>query len=211
MGACGRPSMPPSPCVRAGVADMRPLRRPAAGLSLVLALVLTAALALGAAATLQLASGTEKVAQGFRMQALALQAAEAALRHCERQLLLPELQRPPQLQEARIAQMVGTAAWTLPATWRGPDLSPAPPPWGRGLDGVPASSGAVPVCLVEKLALDGGQVHVVTARGFSPDWRGDASQNTLAGSSVWLQSLLLVHNGQVRDRAQRRILHPPLR
>jgi hypothetical protein len=130
---------------------MRLQRRPASGLSLVLALVFTAALA----------------------------------------------------QDARIAQIAGTPAWSLPSTWRGSALTPAPPPWG--------SPAQAPVCLVERQALDGGQVHVVTARGFSPDWRGDVSQNTLAGSSAWLQSLLLLHEGQVRNRAQRRILQPPVR
>lgn len=187
---------------------MRPHRRPASGLSLVLALVLTAALALGTAASLRLASGTEKVAQGFRMQTLALQAAEAALRHCERQILLPDAQRPALLQDARIAQIVGAPAWSLPATWVGPALTAAPPPWGSAGPG--ALPVAAPVCLVERQAVDGGQVHVITARGFSPDWRGDASHHTLAGSSAWVQSLLLVHEGQVRDRAQRRILQPPV-
>lgn len=73
-----------------------------------------------------------------------------------------------------------------------------------------------PACLVEKQILknqpDGLPIHVITARGFSPDHRADASTGaTTAGVALWLQSTVLIEEAQVRARSFKRILNPPLR
>lgn len=174
-------------------------------------LMLLTGLALASAALMRLSAGTEQVATGFRMQALALQAAEAALRHCEAQVLLPDAQRPAAWAEAALPLTTPAApAWTSRTAWL-PGALPGPPQalWlPPGADSPPWSP---PVCLVERQSLDGGQLHVVTARGFSPDWRGDASAATLWGSSVWLQSIVRVDAGQLREKVQRRLLQPPVR
>ena len=65
--------------------------------------------------------------------------------------------------------------------------------------------------MAEKQTVSSGQVHVVTARGLSPGWRGDTAAATLGGSAVWLQSIVLIQADSVRERVQRRILQPPLR
>lgn len=175
------------------------------GFSLLMALLILGALALASASALRSAVGAEQVSTGFRMQALAAQAAELALRHCEALLLTG--QWPEVLGAAPLAP--GAQAWAERAAWssaavRSPPeqvwLPPgeASPPWPP------------PVCLGEHLALSGGQVQRVTARGFSPDAR--LSQGSLtAGSEVWLQSVLLIDAGQLRQRVQRRVLQAPWR
>lgn len=174
------------------------------GFSLVIVLLLLGALALSSAHTLRSASSSAKIAHSFHMQGLALQSAQTALRFCEQQLLQPELQRLAQLLDAALP--AGTAAapvWQQAARWRSAELLSPPAAW--------LVAGVLPVCLVEKQPVGAGLVHVVTARGFSPDWRGDAEAATLGGSAVWLQSIVLIDAGQVRDRVQRRLLQAPVR
>lgn len=174
------------------------------GFSLVIVLLLLGALALSSAHTLRSASSNAKIAHSFHMQGLALQSAQTALRFCEQQLMQPEAQRLAQLLDAALP--VGTAAapvWLQAARWRSAELLSPPATW--------LASGLLPVCLVEKQLVNQGHVHVVTARGFSPDWRGDAEAATLGGSAVWLQSIVLIDAGQVRDRVQRRLLLAPVR
>lgn len=180
------------------------------GLSLVLVLVLLAAISLGAAASLSLLAGTHKVGSSFRMQALAAQAAEAALRYCESQLLLSETARVAGLRDASLPQTSAQLpAWKEAARWQSSLLIAPPPAWWDAAmtRGVPA-----PACLAEMQTVSSGQVHVVTARGFAPDWRGDAlSGRTESGAVSWLQSVLLIEGGIVRERVQRRLLQPPVR
>jgi hypothetical protein len=174
------------------------------GFSLVVVLILLGALALASAHTMRSASSSAKVANSFHMQAMALQSAQTVLYFCEQQLLQPEAQRLAQLLDAALP--VGTAAapvWLQAARWRSAALLSPPASW--------LASGVLPVCMVEKQPLGAGHVHVVTARGFSPDWRGDTEAATLGGSAVWLQSVVLVDAGEVRDRVQRRLLQPPVR
>lgn len=185
-------------------------RSSCAGLSLVLVLVLLAALSLGAVASLRHVAGTHKVGSSFRMQTLAWQAAQAALRYCEGQLLLPDAARASGLREAELPQASALSpAWKQAARWQPGQAPTVPPAWWDAAQarGVPA-----PACLVETQPLASGRVHVLTARAFAPDWRGDAaSGRTDAGAVAWLQAVLLIDGGVVRERVQRRLLQPPLR
>lgn len=182
--------------------------RASRGISLVLVLVLLGAMAVGAAAVLRLSVGTHQVARSFRQQALALQAAEAVLRYCEGQLLLPEAQRAAGLQAADLLTTTADApAWKEAARWQaGAQPALVAAPWLATAPGAPA-----PVCLVEQQMLGSGRVHVVTARAQGPDVRGDAASGTEPGSVAWLQAVLLVDGGMLRERVQRRLLQPPLR
>ncbi len=194
--------MPALRCAAAkGAEVLRRIAHPEAGAVLVVVLLLVAALALASAASWRLAQGTVKVAAGFRQQALALQAAEAALRRCEAQLLLPEAERLPALQDA--AMPLGSAAapvWAQAARW-------AP---GQSLAWLGEAAGPAPLCLAERQAVEGGEVLVLTARGFSPEWQGDASGKTVRGVAAWVQATVLVQDGRLRERVQRRLLRPPV-
>lgn len=192
---------------------MKDVQRPGQqGFSLVMVLILLGALALASSQALRASSGTEKVGMSWRMQGMALQSAEAALRYCEAQLLLPDAERVPALREAALPVAAAPApAWAQAARWAPGNLSSPPASWwaAPALAGGP---GLAPVCLAEKQPLESVHLLVVTVRGLSPDWRGEASTGaTLGGSAAWLQSILLIHEGAVRNRVQRRLVVPPLR
>ncbi len=192
---------------------MKGVQRPGQqGFSLVMVLILLGALALASSQALRASSGAEKVGMSWRMQGMALQSAEAALRYCETQLLLPDAERVPALREAALPVAAATApAWAQAARWAPGHLSSPPASWWTppALAGGP---GPAPLCLAEKQPLESVHLLVVTARGLSPDWRGEASTGaTLGGSAAWLQSILLIHEGAVRNRVQRRLVLPPLR
>lgn len=182
------------------------------GFSLVMVLILLGALALASAQALRASTGTEKLGISWRMQGMALQSAEAALRYCEAQLLLPDAERVPALREAALPVATAAApAWAQAVRWAAGHLTSPPASWwaAPALAGGP---GPAPVCMAEKQPLESVQLLVITARGLSPDWRGEASTGaTLGGSTAWLQSILLIHQGAVRNRLQRRLVLPPLR
>ncbi len=136
---------------------------------------------------------TQKIGTSLRLDALAQQSAENALRTCEEEL--------GKLPDKRQAEFVGantlTAVpadqlrWNDPASWEtGSTLA------GQAVHYIlPAGTtpdASPPQCLVERMSTSGGQVaFVVTARGFSPGYGFDAAQSRIvSGSTVWLQSFL---------------------
>jgi Tfp pilus assembly protein PilX len=180
------------------------------GVSLVVVLVLLGALVLGTVAALRASAGSTRLGHAQLMRTLALEQAQAGLRYCESQLLLPGPARLPALADASLPLTSTTrSAWTLAASWQtGPLLTADVPP--------AAASAKPPQCLVERQALAdqprGLPIYLVTVRGFSPDYQANTSSGlTQVGAAVWLQSTLLIEDGQVRERAFRRILNPPLR
>lgn len=202
-------------------------------MSLLIVLIMLAVIALMSAATLRNASSNERVSNNFRMQVLAQQYAEAALRYCERQLTLADASRVESLREANLPDSAGSAApaWRQRSTW---SSAAGASETGASRTTVPeavvvsASSafkpGQLPQCVVEKQALSGGVVYVITARGFSPDYTSDARGFSVTGSVRWLQTLVAVQRsvvadppeepnlsaGTLTDRTWRRILNPPI-
>jgi Tfp pilus assembly protein PilX len=212
---------PTSSCVvKAPLISVRPAGR---GVSLIVVLIMLGALSLSSAAILRSATSNERISNGFRLQALALQYAQASLRYCEMQLLLAAA------DPGRVATLLPDSlpltsadapAWNVSANWLGAGSS------GGSLTSVPESQissaqsaflpARLPQCLVEVQALGTAQVHVVTARGFSPDYSADGSSGqTVRGSVVWLQTVLLIDSlvapPALRDRSWRRIINPPIR
>lgn len=203
------------------------------GVSLIIVLIMLGVIALMSAATLRNASSNERISNNFRMQVLAQQYAEAALRYCETQLTLADALRVVTLREANLYGSAGpsSSAWQQRATWTG---ASGPGDAGASRTTVPeavvvsASSafkpGKLPECVVEKQAVDGGIVYAITARGFSPDYTADARGFTTAGSVLWLQTLVAIQRsvvadppaepnlsaGTLTDRTWRRILNPPI-
>lgn len=197
---------------------MRPRRLPgsprrdkARGFTLVVVLVLLSALAWGTAASLRGSAGSTLIGRVQLMQAYAQEQAELALAHCRGQLLLPPTARDPRLSESALPlTSANKPAWASASLWR-TDASLIAAP---AMQLQPGSRW--PVCFVERQVLvdqaRGLPIYVVTARGFSPDHRTDpASGSTQAGTVFWLQSVLLIEDGQLRARTDRRLLNPPLR
>ncbi len=187
------------------------------GFSLVIVLLLLAAVALGSVHALKLSSGSARAAGGFRMQALAWQAAEAALRYCEAQLMLLDAQRPAALREAAMpVTQPSSPAWALASRWQGDAVLSPPTEWWRPEDAA-VGNWPSPQCLAERQPWGDLQVYTVTARGWPPGPRLSPGLGVPGtGTVVWLQSVLLLDAAAgpaapaLRGRVQRRILQSPV-
>ncbi len=212
-----------------GVSTKFGLRRDSLhGASLIIVLILLGVIALTSAATLRNASSNERVSNNFRMHLLAQQYAEAALRYCEMQLTQADGSRVATLKESNLVDYSASPAWRQRATWTGSGATAASRTAVPETFVLSSSSafkpGQLPECVVEKKAVDGGSVYVITARGFSSDYTADGRGFTVTGSVVWLQTLATVQRsmvadppsepslsaGTMADRIWRRILNPPI-
>lgn len=174
-----------------------------AGISLIIVMVMVVIIGITSAAAIRNATTGERSTNNIRMQGLAQQYAEAALRYCEGQVLLPDAGRAV-LKEATITLVTPFGAdpgWNKSTTWIA----------GAGVAGDASASRislgvgqiksgdstlvpkTLPQCVAERqLLANGTSVYVVTARGFSPDYTFTAATGaTKSGSVVWLQSTLL--------------------
>jgi Tfp pilus assembly protein PilX len=181
------------------------------GISLIVVLIMTVVIGLTAAAAMRGATSNQRVTNNIRMDAVAQQYAEAALRYCETQLQIPATNVSP--QPTRVNSLVaanipvvnmtvaGTVgAWENTVTWMG-----AAGAGGAAATRTPLTSGQyssvassylpakAPECVAETQILGSPTftVAVITARGFSTDYVADStSGRTKNGSVVWLQSVL---------------------
>jgi Tfp pilus assembly protein PilX len=200
------------------------------GASLIIVLVMLVVIGLTSAASLRNASSNERVSHNVRMHWLAEQYAEAALRYCQSQLLLADAQRVSSLQEAALIPINATAApgWANPQTWSGSggafaSLTSVAQAFVESLDSTFVPH-VLPQCVVERQALPllqngvsvgSADVYVITARGFSPDYR-ESLPGARSGAVVWLQCRLSVQRaapgdaGTLADRVWMRIINPPV-
>lgn len=188
------------------------------GISLIIVLILVVVIGLTASSAMRSATSSQRVTNNLRMESMAQQYAEAALRFCEAQMLLPNGARLANLQTGipgtlvpQVNTTVGNVpAWLNPVSWTGAPATPvvAATPHAAAtrvtLTAGQISSGVstyvpatLPECIVEQQTLPGPPgppapftVIVVTARGFSTDYQRDVNGNTTNGSVVWLQSIL---------------------
>lgn len=192
------------------------------GVSLIIVLVMLALIGLVSAGAMRSATSNEMVARNFRAQLLAQQQAEAVLRFCERQLLLPEDQRVASLRAIALSAAEPPTAWTLPAAWNAGNLA------GASLTALPADLAGpgsspqitpqiAPQCLVERRAWSAGEAYRVTARGYSANYSRDSQGYTSAGVVSWLQTDLLIQPPEasapavrvIKDRVWSRVANPP--
>lgn len=189
------------------------------GISLIIVLILVVVIGLTASSAMRSATSSQRVTNNLRMEGMAQQYAEAALRFCEAQMAIPDPTPLPPPIPARIGVLLNAnipladmtvgdqPAWLNPVSWTGAAAAPqvAATPHAAAtrvtLTAGQISSGvstyvptSLPECIVETQRLPGGAapftVIVVTARGFSTDYQRDANGNTTNGSVVWLQSIL---------------------
>jgi len=175
----------------------RPLERPRSdnGIALVVVLVLLVVMGLAASVAMRGAITHEKVINNIRLEASAQAHAEIALRFCEGQLLLGPANREAALQNAENlpALPAGGQRWTDFQAWAAARRGFSATAALHRLDPNLVAGAPAPECLVERMALNPGndKVWVVTARGFSHDYREDvADSRILSGSVVWLQSFI---------------------
>ncbi|MBK9440326.1 MAG: hypothetical protein IPN53_03035 [Comamonadaceae bacterium] len=176
------------------------------GVSLIIVLIMLVIIGLTSAAAIRNATSGEKVTNNIRLQNLAQQYAEAALRYCETELGKDDTVAAPtgrmgtNLTEANIITVAvgGTPGWEQPVSWTGTGGASAtkttlPESQIKSTDSSFKPT-KLPECVVEKQTMNDGSVpYVVTARGFSPDYTFDSGTGkTTNGSVVWLQSTLLL-------------------
>lgn len=171
------------------------------GASLIIVLIMLVIIGITSAAAIRNATSSEKLTNNIRVQNQAQQYAEAALRYCETELAKADASRIITLSEANIVQTAFGAnpAWNQTATWLGGGGAAASKtvlPVAQ----INSSDSAfrpvtLPECAVEKQVLaDANVAYVITARGFSPDYRAQSGTGlTTNGSVVWLQSTLILN------------------
>lgn len=195
------------------------LNRSQRGISLIIVLILTVVIGLTAAAAMKGATSSQRVTNNVRMENMAQQYAESALRYCEAQVQIP-FNNPaatartanlaaaniPVVSKVPVSGVVAAGNWENSVTWTatagavGPSLARvdlASTQFSSALSSkTPAKA---PQCAVEMqvlgTALASYTVTVVTSRGFSSDYEADGTGKTTRGSVVWLQSILNVCPG----------------
>jgi type IV pilus assembly protein PilX len=165
------------------------------GVALIVALVVLVIIGLTSAAVMRGALSSDLVTNNTRVQTLATQAAQVALKYCETQLGLPPpipiilLPAPPDPDTP--LDWLDFGNWsdvdkvnTVKEEYMKSELSTFAP-------------SRMPQCMAQRSTVGVGAAAkptiVVVARGFSPDYQADGNTGaTLAGSVVWLQYILAV-------------------
>lgn len=162
------------------------------GVTLIIAMIVLIVIGLTSAAVMRGALVSDQVANNTRSQTLASEAADVALRYCERQLSAAGCAAGVACLAAPVAG--AQAAWEKADTWyansktgASVNVVPAAVVNSAGIKTTLFSNDTLPQCVVELSPL-GATTYVVTARGFSPDHQMDANGHTKSGSSVWVQS-----------------------
>lgn len=182
-------------------------KKPQRGISLIIVLIMTVVIGLTAAAAMRGATSSQRVTNNVRMENMAQQYAEAALRYCEEQVQLSDTDptkqnflKGPQLP-VRNMTVTGTIGnWQNTSTWLGTAgvgtaTTRTPLPQARydtsGLSSTRPAKAPECVAEIQTLGSPSFTLTVVTSRGFSSDYKADSTTGqTTNGSVVWLQSVL---------------------
>lgn len=172
------------------------------GVVLIIALVLLVLLSLVASYNARNVGSAELVSNNTRSAELASQAAEAALRYCERgvenhfAVLRGSTATFTTFMTPTSAPVAGTFTWQDLANWDGSTSIANVTIVGTGALSLSDSSGDLykrpPECMAQYLQATSTRTVVVTARGFGPEVASDngATRPVPQGSEVWLQSTL---------------------
>lgn len=171
-------------------------RRPQAGAVLPVALILLIVLTFAGLSSAKRATTHDVVAQNLRINEIAQQSAEAALRHCEAVVmdLVDNAGKGFPADAARVGKVaIATpqspgALWSQPANWSAASANRISAPMAFAAEvRVEARGVPPPQCIAEPMA--NGR-YLVTARGHSADATFNANGRLITGAEVWLQSIL---------------------
>lgn len=170
-------------------------RQPQRGISLIIVLIMLIIIGITAATSMRTATSSQRATNNLRVEASALQYAEAALRFCENELLKADALRVATLREVYIPVTTfgpTNSGWEDTATWTGAGGRASATRTTVSDTAIKNSTDTVlpnkkPECVVERMT---GYGTVVTARGFSPDYTADGAGKTATGAVVWLQSFI---------------------
>lgn len=169
------------------------------GIVLVMALVMLILVSLVATVAIRRATSGEQVSKGMRTQTVAFQAAETALRYCEDQIIKGGASGPVPAPVPLDGS--APALWKTRSNWA---LSQGTASAGQAIavgtsvansaDSAARQLPVLPRCMAESLRLpDEGQqleAFLITAVGYSPDYRATSAGMPETGSEVWLQSTI---------------------
>jgi type IV pilus assembly protein PilX len=157
------------------------------GVTLIVMLVMLVVITLTSIGVMRSALSTDQVSNNARMQSVAMQAAQIGLRYCEREMV----KSPAGVTVHGKVAAGSPQAWESFANWNGTGtvtVSQVPSSYFAA-NTVAVTPNKFPQCLVETIALSGGDALLVTSRGFSSDFVEDGTTGaTMSGSVVWLQS-----------------------
>jgi Tfp pilus assembly protein PilX len=167
------------------------------GVVLVVTLILLVVIGISSTVAIRSAMVGDQVTNNMRTQNLALQAAELALRYCEDQVL--GVTGAVSVKAAGNTGGDNPTDWATLSRWDGTTPQAVSVPTSLLTATASTSTTSIsytraPQCMVEELRFPQQRgaiperAFLVTARGFSPDYRRDAGGNAAAGSEVWLQS-----------------------
>lgn len=175
----------------------RPRRHANQGISLIIVLVMLVIIGITGATAMRTATSEQRATNNIRMEVIAQQYAEAALRICEGQMKLTSLSRNAAFQSPLPSSTAATPRWQTASNWTAVSLT------GRydfsSSDNVYDANNnpptTYPQCLVELQTIPASPTPItmtlITARGFSPDYaRDSATGKTTKGAVVWLQSIV---------------------
>jgi Tfp pilus assembly protein PilX len=159
------------------------------GVALIVALIILMVIGLTSASVMRGALSADMVANNNRVQTLATQAAQIALRYCERQSELDAGGTQAALPPAPPAYWSDHAHWSEERT----GIYEVPIDYMQSEDGTRWSS-PLPQCMTQRISVGPGKTgYQVTARGFSPGYEADQNGRTDAGAVVWLQSTIYLN------------------
>lgn len=167
---------------------MRPISsRRQQGVVLIVVLVMLVVIGLASVGTMRQSLSSDSITQNLRSEALAQEAAQIALRHCEAGIVRAT-------DPIGVKDHAARAHWDNRNNWDAVGGTSSPITLTR--DQVASADASftptqLPQCMAEYSDLgDGRSVVIVTARGFSPDHAADTNGETTRGAAVWLQSTL---------------------
>jgi len=146
------------------------------------------------ASVMRSALSADMVANNARSQNFAGQAAQIALRYCERDLRLSPRRlvslAPPPDDDAN-PLTPGPTNWNNFSNWQDASKRNEVPASVMASDDSSLRPTVLPQCMIETAVLEDGATvaTIVTARGFSPDFSADSAGRTRSGSAVWVQSI----------------------
>ena len=166
------------------------------GVVLIVALVMLVVIGLASVAIMRNTLSNDIIADNNRLQAQAMQAAQAGLRYCESQAGNTSLTAqaaaatPNQENWNALANWIGNAGSTLSDQ----AALQVPASFVTSTDNATTkrrSDRKLPQCMAQIRTLGSAKVFVVTARGFSDNYVEDTvTGHTQAGAVVWLQSIV---------------------
>jgi type IV pilus assembly protein PilX len=172
-------------------------KRTQQGVTMIVAMVMLVVIGLMSVSVMRSSLNADLIANNVRDQILAEQAANIALRYCEKRSTVAANVLTPTDNDAN-PLTPSPPYWSTFANWKNGDA--AYKATKVPLDILKSGDSSFwpskyPECLAENSVMNNGKgtaIVIVTARGFSTDYTEDSAGRTKTGSVVWLQSVLRV-------------------